>query len=112
MRLVVDFTRPLVKWIPRRKFRKNLKILNNFVDPFIERVLQMPPSQLSELENKSSSTFLHALAGYTRDRQVLRDQLVSCPTSELPGKQKSDLTGCRNARGERYDSRDDVLSYA
>lgn len=55
-----------------------LQILNKFTGQYIDEALALPQS---ELEKKSKSdegyTFLHALAGYTRDRQVLRDQLVA-----------------------------------
>lgn len=53
-------------------------MLNKFTSQYIDEALALPPS---ELEKKTKSdegyTFLHALAGYTRDRQVLRDQLVA-----------------------------------
>jgi cytochrome P450 len=53
-------------------------VLNNFVNPFIDEALGLSNE---ELEKKTKSdegyTFLHAIAGYTRSRQVLRDQLVA-----------------------------------
>jgi cytochrome P450 len=69
---------PLKGLVPKAKFHKALAILNNFVGQYIDRTLAL---SAKELEEKSKSdegyTFLHALAGYTRDRQVLRDQLVA-----------------------------------
>jgi len=69
---------PINEWIPRKSFFANLKVLNAFVGTYIDRALQLPPE---ELEKKTKSdegyTFLHALASYTRDRDVLRDQLVA-----------------------------------
>jgi cytochrome P450 len=66
------------KLLPRRKFYSQLKILNSFVEPFIDDTLSLTAD---ELEKRSKSdegyTFLHALAGHTRDRTVLRDQLVA-----------------------------------
>lgn len=64
--------------VPRGAFRRHLKTLNEFVNPYIERALLLPPSEL-EAKSKSSTdyTFLHALAAFTRDRTVLRDQLVA-----------------------------------
>ncbi len=48
------------------------------MEPFIDSTLAL---STSELEQRTKSdhgyTFLHALAGYTRDRTVLRDQLVA-----------------------------------
>jgi cytochrome P450 len=64
--------------VPRGHFRRQLKVLNHFVEPYIEEALSLP---LEELEKRTKSdegyTFLHALASYTRDRAVLRDQLVA-----------------------------------
>jgi cytochrome P450 len=55
-----------------------MKIINEFVNVYIERALALSPE---ELEKKSAHeegyTFLHAIAAYTRDRTMLRDQLVS-----------------------------------
>lgn len=66
------------RFIPRRNFHANLKILNSFVHPYIERALRLSPDEL-EKKTKSDSdyTFLHALARFTRDRTVIRDQLVA-----------------------------------
>jgi len=64
--------------VPRKDFHKNLRILDDFIQPFVDEALSLSQD---ELENKSKSdtdyTFLHAIAGYTRDKLVLRDQLVS-----------------------------------
>ena len=69
---------PLQGWVPKKKFRAGLKVLNRFVVSYIDTALQLPPE---ELEKKTKSdegyTFLHAIAAYTRDRDVLRDQLVA-----------------------------------
>ena len=69
---------PLQTWLPKKKFYAGLEVLNRFVGTYIDRALQLPPE---ELEKKTKSdegyTFLHAIASFTRDRQVLRDQLVA-----------------------------------
>ncbi len=64
--------------VPRRSFFKNIKIINEFVNPYIDEVLRMSPEELStKTKSDEGYTFLHALAGFTRDRTVLRDQLVA-----------------------------------
>ena len=69
---------PLQKILPRKTFWAGLKVINDFVNPFIERALRLKPSELEESTKSTRGyTFLHALAGYTRDRKVLRDQLVA-----------------------------------
>lgn len=61
--------------MPRSSFNQGLQTVNDFLAPFIQSVLSLPPEHLEE--NKSTHTFLHALATFTRDPVVLRDQLVS-----------------------------------
>jgi len=69
---------PLVPFIPKSSFRKALKQINEFVEPFIERALCLSRQELDEkTKSDEGYTFLHALAGFTRDRKVLRDQLVA-----------------------------------
>ncbi|TVY20558.1 Cytochrome P450, partial [Lachnellula arida] len=69
---------PLNKFFPRTTFNKKLKILNEFVNPFIDDTLRLTPEELAtKTKSEEGYTFLHALAGFTRDRQVLRDQLVA-----------------------------------
>lgn len=64
--------------VSKKGFYKSLKVLNTFVEEYIDQALALPPSEL-EAKTKSDQgyTFLHALASYTRDRTVLRDQLVA-----------------------------------
>ena len=64
--------------VPKKGFQKSLKVLNAFVEKYIDQALALPPSEL-EAKTKSDQgyTFLHALASYTRDRTVLRYQLVA-----------------------------------
>ncbi|KAG6988843.1 cytochrome P450 52A13 [Physcia stellaris] len=55
--------------------RAGLKVINAFVNPFIDRALQM---DMSELNKKKSLSFLEALAATgTKDRKYLRDQVVA-----------------------------------
>lgn len=50
--------------------------MNDFMQPYIEKVLAQTPAQLDEKLSKRE-TFLDALARFTRDPRVLRDQLVA-----------------------------------
>ncbi len=63
---------------PRGTFRAGIKVINKFLDPLIERTLLLTPTELEE-QGKSMQgyTFLHAIAGFTRDRKVIRDQLLA-----------------------------------
>jgi cytochrome P450 len=64
---------PLNRFVPRKAFHASIKIMEEFMQPFIEQTLQLTPE---ELEKKSKSdegyNFLYALASFTRDRTVLR----------------------------------------
>ncbi|KAJ4405018.1 hypothetical protein N0V91_005563 [Didymella pomorum] len=71
---------PLNWAVPRKRmgFYDSIDTINDFVSTFIDRALALSPEELNEKSNHDSGyTFLHAIAGYTRDRQMLRDQLVS-----------------------------------
>jgi cytochrome P450 len=75
---VIARSGPLNRFVPRKAFYASLKIMEEFMQPFIEQTLQFTPE---ELEKKSKSdegyNFLYALASFTRDRTVLRDQLAA-----------------------------------
>jgi cytochrome P450 len=59
-------------------FYDSIRTINNFVSTFIDQALALSPKELEEKSNHDQGyTFLHAIAGYTRDRDMLRDQLVS-----------------------------------
>ena len=61
--------------IPKGTYWAGLKVINAFVEPFIDRVLQLDVSDLKENANQS---FLDALAATgTRDRRAIRDQVVA-----------------------------------
>jgi cytochrome P450 len=63
--------------VPRRSYYKGLKVMDSFINMFVERALRLSPD---ELANKTKSdkdyTFLHEIAQFSRDRKVLRDQIV------------------------------------
>ena len=63
---------------PKRKFRHDLQVIEDFIAPYIDRTLRLSPEELEQVtQSDTDYTFLHALASHTRDRKVLRDQIVS-----------------------------------
>lgn len=65
-------------FVPRQKFKKHIEAIDRFVNPYIEETLNLTPEELAtKTKSEEGYTFLHALASYTRDRQLLRDQLVA-----------------------------------
>lgn len=64
--------------IPRYWYNKSIKVLEEFIVPFINQALDLPNHELDKRsKSEKSFTFLHALAGYTRDPKVIRDQIVA-----------------------------------
>ncbi|PLN77217.1 cytochrome P450 [Aspergillus taichungensis] len=62
--------------VSRKEFRRNLKLMDDFIQPYIDHVLSLSHDELNHKLSKQE-TFLHALARFTRDPRVLRDQLVA-----------------------------------
>lgn len=63
--------------VPRKSFQQGIKTMDKFVNRFIDRALQLSPEELAtKTKTAEGFTFLHELASFTRDRKVLRDQLV------------------------------------
>ncbi|KAJ5549909.1 hypothetical protein N7535_002148 [Penicillium sp. DV-2018c] len=60
----------------RTQFRKSLKVMDQFLQPYIDTVLSLSAGELDEKLSKRE-TFLEALARFTRDPRILRDQLVA-----------------------------------
>ncbi|KAJ5287128.1 cytochrome p450 protein [Penicillium angulare] len=74
---------PAKRFVPRDSYNNGLRVINEFINPFIEHALEISPEELEQTISDNNEggtgryTFLHALAQFTRDRKVLRDQLVA-----------------------------------
>jgi cytochrome P450 len=69
---------PLVSLVPRKTFRAGLEVVNEFCNTYIDRALRLSNDELaSKTKSDEGYTFLHELASFTRDRTVIRDQLVA-----------------------------------
>ncbi|KAI4191103.1 MAG: hypothetical protein L6R41_000324 [Letrouitia leprolyta] len=69
---------PLQHFVPLKEFRKGLKVMDSFMEPFIQDALHHSPEDLNEKgANSGGATWLHSVAEFTRDRQVIRDQIVN-----------------------------------
>jgi cytochrome P450 len=59
-------------------FYNSISTINHFVSQFIDEALALSPEELKEkTKHDKGYTFLYAIASYTRDRNMLRDQLLS-----------------------------------
>ncbi|ORY66209.1 cytochrome P450 [Pseudomassariella vexata] len=69
---------PLNCFVPLGSFRAGIKVINEFCNTYIDRALRLSPEELSsKTKSDQGYTFLHELALFTRDRTVIRDQLVA-----------------------------------
>lgn len=63
---------------PRGSYHAGIKKINEFLNPLIECTLLLTPAELEEKTKSSEGyTFLHAIAGFTRDRNLIRDQILA-----------------------------------
>ena len=66
---------PFQKILSKGKFWSGLRVIDEFVQPFIDSALALNPEDLKE---KTEQSFLHTLAATgTRERKVIRDQVVA-----------------------------------
>jgi cytochrome P450 len=64
-------------WYPK-KFTTAMKVLNDFLEPYIERAISRSREDIERKEQHGEKVnFTDSLSQFTRDRTVLRDQLVS-----------------------------------
>lgn len=70
--------RPANKLIPRFKFRRDLKVLDEFIEPYITEALTIASAD-GETKSKDNPnySFLHGIAAETGDRKVMRDQILA-----------------------------------
>jgi len=69
---------PIEGAIPRGGYKKAIKVIEDFIVPFIDRTLNLSQDELDKItKSEKSFTFLHALANYTRDPKIIRDQLIA-----------------------------------
>ena len=67
---------PLRMFLDKKPFWKGLKTMDQFIEPYMNEALSLSNEDLDRKLSKRD-TFLHHLAQRTRDRKVIRDQLVA-----------------------------------
>ncbi|GJC82563.1 cytochrome P450 52A4 [Colletotrichum liriopes] len=69
---------PFEHFLPHGKYNRGIKVIEEFILPFIQEALDLPPSELEKLSKSDKDfTFLHNIARFTRDPKIIRDQLVA-----------------------------------
>lgn len=78
LRLILSIASP-VRWlIPRKKYREGIKLIEKFMDPYIEAALRLNKQQLEQLSRVDREfTFLHNIVLVSQDRKVIRDQIMA-----------------------------------
>ncbi|KAK0383268.1 hypothetical protein NLU13_9181 [Sarocladium strictum] len=75
---VLSRTGNLKHFIPRYKMRRDLAVIESFINFYIDRALRMDQEELAtHTKSDEGYTFLHELASATRDRKRLRDQIMA-----------------------------------
>ncbi|KAI1213781.1 cytochrome P450 52A11 [Annulohypoxylon truncatum] len=78
MQNIIARAGPLRAFVSMKSFRAGLQVVNEFCNIYIDQALRLSPEDLaSKTKSDQGYTFLHELASFTRDRKVLRDQLVA-----------------------------------
>ncbi|KAI1295796.1 cytochrome P450 monooxygenase CYP539B5 [Xylaria venustula] len=75
---VLRIFRPFDKLASHAEYYHDIKKIDEFIMPYIQRTLAIPPGELEKLtKSDTESTFLHNLARFTQDPKVIRDQLIA-----------------------------------
>jgi cytochrome P450 len=64
--------------IPKASYNAGIRTIEKFISPFIEEALSFSPDELAK-NMEAKYTFLQALASVSKDRNILRDQIVAIP---------------------------------
>ncbi|KAN0084998.1 Cytochrome P450 [Elaphomyces granulatus] len=69
---------PLQSFLFKDTYRNGLDTVNSFVKPFIMRTLALPRDEIEAIARSDKGyNFVTALAAFTRDPKMIRDQLIS-----------------------------------
>ncbi|KAL7913384.1 cytochrome P450 [Trichoderma velutinum] len=69
---------PFRRFIPKGEYYKGIKVLEEFVQPFIDATLTLTPEELESISKSDKEfTFLHNMALFSRDPKVIRDQIMA-----------------------------------
>ncbi|KAI5290698.1 hypothetical protein KEM54_000707 [Ascosphaera aggregata] len=78
MQMLMTCLGPCWRFCPRGSYNRSIKVLNEFIWPFVHKTLNLPEEELHKLSRSEKSfSFLHSLALYTRDPKIIRDQVIA-----------------------------------
>ncbi|KAI1092701.1 cytochrome P450 monooxygenase CYP539B5 [Rostrohypoxylon terebratum] len=78
IQMLVTSIGPFETFVSRRRYYEGIRIIDELIMPYIDKALALPQEELEKLSNSDKDfTFLHNIVRYTRNRQVLRDQIIA-----------------------------------
>ncbi|KAF3349598.1 hypothetical protein VD0002_g4724 [Verticillium dahliae] len=78
MQMIYTILSPFRSLLPKGSYNEGIKTIEQFIMPFIEQALALPIEELDKISRSDKNfTFLHAIARATRDRKIIRDQLIA-----------------------------------
>ncbi|RYC64347.1 hypothetical protein CHU98_g1875 [Xylaria longipes] len=77
MQMVISMLGPFAKFISKASYYRSIQTIDQFLAPYIVAALALPADELEKVTKSDKDfTFLHSIVQYTRDKKLLRDQLV------------------------------------
>ncbi|KAH8907051.1 cytochrome P450 [Coniochaeta sp. PMI_546] len=78
IQMMITILAPMNALIPKWRYNRGIKVLEQFMAPYIKHTLSLSPDELEKLsKNDKHFTFLHNIARSTRDPKVIRDQIMA-----------------------------------
>ncbi|KAK3315066.1 cytochrome P450 [Apodospora peruviana] len=78
IQMLLTILSPFRAFVPKYRYKRGIRILERFIEPYIARTLALTPEELEKLSKSDKDfTFLHNIARSTRDAKVIRDQLMA-----------------------------------
>jgi cytochrome P450 len=78
IQMLITILSPVNSLIPKYRYNRGIRILEKFMNPYIEATLRISPEELERMSKSDKDfTFLHNIARFTRDRTVIRDQIMA-----------------------------------
>lgn len=78
VQMMLTILAPFQSFIPKRRYKRGIRVIERFMRPYIEQALALPSAELDKLSKSDKhATFLHSIARYSRDPKVIRDQIMA-----------------------------------
>ncbi|PHH92122.1 hypothetical protein CDD83_8795 [Cordyceps sp. RAO-2017] len=76
--MILTILHPFRWLIPQKSYSDGIKVIERFMDPYIQSTLRLSPDELEKLSKSDKGfTFLHNIALFSRDPKVIRDQIMA-----------------------------------